>query len=105
MFQEWTAGVDVIAKSNLEKPLLVREVKDELELIQVNFDPQVSSVIIIQLMYEVVMRFNVIHYSLWRCYVKSSISTKEKRGQTSQSQKVQLTCLKRTRLIVNSFKI
>lgn len=42
VFQEWSEGVDAIAQTNLDKPLLVREVSDEgLDLIQVNFDPEV----------------------------------------------------------------
>lgn len=42
-FTEWAEGVDEIAKTNLEKPLLVRERKDAHDLIRVNFDPQVSN--------------------------------------------------------------
>ena len=39
---EWAEGVDVVAKTNLEKPLLVRERKDSHDLIRVNFNPNVS---------------------------------------------------------------
>ena len=42
MFTEWAEGVDVVAKTNLEKPLLVRERKDSHDLIRVNFNPNVS---------------------------------------------------------------
>ena len=43
VFTEWAEGVNEIAKTNLEKPLLVRERKDAHDLIRVNFDPQVSN--------------------------------------------------------------
>lgn len=42
MFQEWSEGIDVIAKTNLDKPLLVRETRDNFDLIRVNFDPKVN---------------------------------------------------------------
>ena len=41
VFSEWVEGVDQVAKTNLEKPLLVRETKDKLDRIAVNFDPEV----------------------------------------------------------------
>lgn len=41
VYTEWVQEVENIAQTNLEKPLLVRETRDQLELIQVNFDPQV----------------------------------------------------------------
>ena len=44
VFTEWAEGVDEIAKTNLEKPLLVREQKESHDLIRVNFNPQVHCV-------------------------------------------------------------
>lgn len=43
VYTEWVEGVDAIAKTNLEKPLLVRGKKEAMasDLIRVNFDPQV----------------------------------------------------------------
>ena len=41
VFSEWVEGVDQVAKTNLEKPLLVRETKDKLDRIAVNFDREV----------------------------------------------------------------
>ena len=38
---EWVKGVDDVAKTNLEKPLLVRGVKDSGDVLKVNFDPEV----------------------------------------------------------------
>ena len=42
MYAEWKLEVDKIAQINLEKSLLVRETRDQLDLIKVNFDPQVK---------------------------------------------------------------
>ena len=42
MYKEWTATVDEIAHTNLEKPLLVRD--PNTLMISVNFDPQVCTV-------------------------------------------------------------
>ena len=39
MYSEWTQGVDEVALTNLEKPLLLRS--PESQLISVNFDPKV----------------------------------------------------------------
>ena len=39
VFTEWTQGVDEVAKSNLDKPLIVRD-PNSLQ-ISVNFDPKV----------------------------------------------------------------
>ena len=39
MFTEWTQGVDEVAKTNLDKPLIVRDA-NSLQ-ISVNFDPKV----------------------------------------------------------------
>ena len=41
VFTEWAEGVDAVAKTNLEKPLLVRERKDDHDLIRINFNPKV----------------------------------------------------------------
>ena len=47
MFQDWSESVDAIAQTNLDKPLLVREVSEEgLDLIQVNFDREVCSILL-----------------------------------------------------------
>ena len=43
VFSEWVEGVDQVAKTNLEKPLLVRGTKDTSDLIRVNFDPEVTN--------------------------------------------------------------
>jgi dynein heavy chain len=45
VFHEWSEGVDTIAKSNLEKPLLVKETKNDLDLIHVNFDPKLVALL------------------------------------------------------------
>ena len=42
VFIEWASGIEVIAKTNLEKPLLIWENKDGKEILKVNFDPEVS---------------------------------------------------------------
>lgn len=42
VYTNWAKGVDEVAKSNLEKPLLVWEKKGTIDLIKVNFDPQVK---------------------------------------------------------------
>ena len=39
VFNEWTQGVDKVAKANLDKPLIVRDPKTLS--ISVNFDPKV----------------------------------------------------------------
>ncbi len=41
MFQKWVEGVDSVAKTNLEKPLLVWDGSDSMELLKVNFDAKV----------------------------------------------------------------
>ena len=42
-YLEWTEGVDAIAKTNLERPLLVRD--DNTELLSVNFNPQLVALL------------------------------------------------------------
>ena len=42
-YTEWTEGVDVIAKTNLERPLLVRD--SHTELLTVNFNPQLVALL------------------------------------------------------------
>lgn len=42
-YTEWTEGVDVIAKTNLERPLLVRDASTEL--LSVNFNPQLVALL------------------------------------------------------------
>ena len=42
-YTEWTEGVDVIAKTNLERPLLVRD--SNTELLNVNFNPQLVALL------------------------------------------------------------
>ena len=42
-YTEWTEGVDVIAKTNLERPLLVRDASNEL--LSVNFNPQLVALL------------------------------------------------------------
>ena len=42
-YTEWTEGVDVIAKTNLERPLLVRD--SNTELLSVNFNPQLVALL------------------------------------------------------------
>ena len=42
VYNEWVSGVDEVAKTNLEKPLLVWEKKESMELVKVNFDPKVN---------------------------------------------------------------
>ena len=41
VYNEWVSGVNEVAKTNLEKPLLVWEKKESMELVKVNFDPKV----------------------------------------------------------------
>ena len=41
VFQKWVEGVDSVAKTNLEKPLLVWDGSDSTELLKVNFDVKV----------------------------------------------------------------
>lgn len=41
MYTEWVKGVDAVAKTNLEKPLLVRGKKDGGDILKVNFDAEV----------------------------------------------------------------
>ena len=41
VFEDWTKGVDVVAKANLDKPLIVRD-PHNLQ-ITVNFDPKVCA--------------------------------------------------------------
>ena len=43
VFTEWTQGVDDIAKTNLDKPLLLRN--PSTQLISVNFDPQLVALL------------------------------------------------------------
>lgn len=44
VYDEWAEGVDAIAKTNLEKPLLKWEGSDSVELLKVNFDSKVHHV-------------------------------------------------------------
>lgn len=43
VYNEWTQGVDEVAKVNLEKPLLIRD--PQSSLISVNFDPQLVALL------------------------------------------------------------
>ena len=43
VYNEWTQGVDEVAKANLEKPLLLRDPKSSL--ISVNFDPNLVALL------------------------------------------------------------
>ena len=42
VFSEWTQGVDEVAKTNLDKPLIVRNPRTLF--ISVNFDPKVCKI-------------------------------------------------------------
>lgn len=39
VYQEWTSKVEEVSKTNLEKPLLIRN--EETSQLTVNFDPEV----------------------------------------------------------------
>jgi dynein heavy chain len=43
VYNEWTQGVDEVAKANLEKPLVLRDLKSSL--ISVNFDPNLVALL------------------------------------------------------------
>ena len=49
MYSEWTATVDKIAQTNLEKPLLVRA--EDSSQLSVNFNPEVCEYLIISMNY------------------------------------------------------
>ena len=46
VYMEWVKGVDEVAKTNLEKPLLVRGVKESGDVLKVNFDPKVQRMLV-----------------------------------------------------------
>ena len=41
VYQEWTSKVEEVSKTNLEKPLLIRN--EETSQLTVNFDPEVCA--------------------------------------------------------------
>ena len=67
VYADWQQEVDKIAQTNLEKPLLVREIKDELDLVRVNFDPQVSHAMI-----SINTHITVEHRHVYSCYTHTN---------------------------------
>ena len=42
VYNKWISGVDAVAKTNLEKPLLVWDKTNTIGLLKVNFDAEVK---------------------------------------------------------------
>ena len=67
VYNEWVSGVDEVAKTNLEKPLLVWEKKESMELVKVNFDPKVQCTCKCHTMYTIQTMFIYTMYMYTEC--------------------------------------